>query len=153
MTMRFLLMGGWSVGARLIPAGAILNHIPADAETGRLEGLEYEGNWLPLPAPVNAQALDQEGYNHLLEHYPYHVIHSAPGIIRHGDPSRLCFRLSDGSIVELDPGSRQLPPLRAECLTQAAYDFLHERFSAFMIRSSPHVIRHEDKPEEYDYAC
>jgi hypothetical protein len=149
--MKFLLMGGWAVGARLIPAGAILDHAPPNAD--REEGLDYEGVWLPLPAPVNAQALDQAAYDHLLAHYPYHVIASAPGIIRHGDPSRLCFRLSDGSIIEFDRSSRQLPPLRAECLTQSAYDFLHERFSAFMIRSAPHVIRHEDNPEEYDHAC
>jgi hypothetical protein len=151
--MRFLLMGIWPVRDFAVPAGTRLEFVPADPETNRSEGLDWNGVMLPLPAPVNAQALDQEAYKHLLEHYPYYVIASAPGIVRHGDASRLCFRLSDGSIVELEPGSLRPSPKQAECLTQAAYDFMHERFSAFVIASAPHVIRHEDKPEEYDYAC
>jgi hypothetical protein len=149
--MRFLLMGNWPVRDFVVPAGAVLNYVPADPELGRSEGLDWNGVMLPLPAPVNAQALDQAAYDHLLEHYPYYIIHSADGVIRHGDPSRLCFRLSDGSIVEFEPGSPPPSPKQAECLTQAAYDFLHERFSAFSIRSAPHVIRREDKPEEYDH--
>jgi len=148
--MKFLLMGDWPCGALAVPAGAVLNYVPADHEIGRQEGLNWEGNWLPLPAPVTCQALDQSAYDHLLEHYPYHVIASASGVVRHGDPSRLCFRLSDGSIVEYEPGSGP-PPLRAECLTQAAYDFMHERFPACMLRSAPCVIRHEDKPEELSH--
>ena len=149
--MRFQLLGAWPVRDFVVPAGTRLEFVAADPALDRPAGLDWNGIWLPLPAPVNAQALDQSAYDHLLEHYDYHVIASADGVVRHGDPSRLCFRLSDGSIIELDPTSRQLPPLRAECLTQAAYDFMHERFSAFVLRSAPHVIRHEDKPEELSH--
>ena len=54
------------------------------------------------------------------DRYPAHVIASAPGIVRHGDPSRLCFRLSDGSIVEFEPGSVPPFPRQAECLAVKA---------------------------------
>jgi hypothetical protein len=56
--MRFQLMGNWPVRDFSVPAGTRLEFVSADPD--RPEGLDWNGIRLPLPAPVNAQALDQE---------------------------------------------------------------------------------------------
>jgi hypothetical protein len=74
--MRFFLMEPWPVGQFLIPAGT---EIDGNAP-------QWNGVALPLPMPMNAKALDQEAYDHLVESYSptndnfLHLLHFAPGI-------------------------------------------------------------------------
>src|SRR5262245_54371312 len=75
--MRFQLTKDWPVGQFAVPTGTQLTFDP--------DGY-WNGVRLPLPAPVNAQALDQAAYDHLLANYPYYVILTGPGVVRHGDP-------------------------------------------------------------------
>ena len=77
--MRFQLTNhGWPIrgGAVLIPTGTVLDR--AD--------WKYAGWDLPWPPPVNAIALDQEGYDEMLKHYERHRILTAGDIERHADP-------------------------------------------------------------------
>jgi hypothetical protein len=71
----------------VLPAGTILD--AATDKLGDRVGWKFQNVALTWPPPVNAMALDQDGYDEMLRHHPYWQIQTpgfGDGIIRHGDP-------------------------------------------------------------------
>ena len=76
---KFILMGDWPVGQFVVPAGAALDwHDP-----------QWNGLPLPLPFPLEAKALDQEGLDLMCDAYGHggqgradhtHLLHHVPGL-------------------------------------------------------------------------
>jgi hypothetical protein len=83
--MRWAMTGDWPCngGALIVPAGAVI-----EARTGIVnnvivaEGATWNGHLLPLPMPLNAQALDNEAARLMINWYPEHrhALHFGPEV-------------------------------------------------------------------------
>jgi hypothetical protein len=84
--MRWQLMGtGWPVngGALVVPPGAIIEgRVDLIGNQIGVAEATWDGHVVPMPPPLNAMALDNDGARLMIKSYPDHryLLHFGPGV-------------------------------------------------------------------------